>query len=117
MFPLDPDLDDLPPELRERQGPFFVLAVDPESGEVSGAYITRDQLASAFADRRRLAVTPGYAFIQVPGCSDVFCPGRKFGDLVMTSGLNIRFELGFTPRGPIALEPRAVRTAEATSVA
>jgi hypothetical protein len=49
----DPDLDDLPDELRERPGPFRVAGVDPETGEVVDGVVTRDELASAFADARR----------------------------------------------------------------
>jgi hypothetical protein len=52
-LPPDPDLDDLPDEVREHAGPFRVLGVDRESGEVFDADITRDELASAFADARR----------------------------------------------------------------
>ena len=52
-FPPDPDLDDLPPELREREGLFTVSGVDRETGERFDAQLTRDELASAFADRRR----------------------------------------------------------------
>ena len=50
-------------------------------------------------------VKPGFAFVRVPGYPDVFCPGSKFGDLVITRGLRIRFKLGFTARGSIALDP------------
>jgi tetratricopeptide (TPR) repeat protein len=50
-------------------------------------------------------VKPGFTFIHVPGYPDVFCPGTKFGDLVMTRRLRIKFRLGFTARGAIALSP------------
>jgi hypothetical protein len=49
-FPPDPDLDDLPAELREREGPFTVSAVDPDTGELFDAPVTRDEVL-----RRRLA--------------------------------------------------------------
>lgn len=52
LLPPDPDLDDLPDELREREGPFRVSGVDPDTGEVLDAVVTRDELASAFADAR-----------------------------------------------------------------
>lgn len=53
-------------------------------------------------------VKVGFAFISVPGFPDIFCPGSKFGDLVMQRGLRVRFRLGFTVRGPIAVDPTAV---------
>jgi hypothetical protein len=52
-LPPDPDLDDLPDELCEREGPFTVSGVDHETGERFDAQLTRDELASAFADARR----------------------------------------------------------------
>ena len=52
-LPPDPDLDDLPEELIQRQGPFTVSARDPDTGEVFRADITKDDLAAAFADARR----------------------------------------------------------------
>jgi hypothetical protein len=52
-MPLDPDLDDLPEELRERPGSFRIGGVDPETGERYEAPVTRDELGSAFADERR----------------------------------------------------------------
>jgi tetratricopeptide (TPR) repeat protein len=53
-------------------------------------------------------VKTGFAFIKVPGLPDIFCPGSKFGDLVMEPRLRVRFKLGFTARGPIALAPSAI---------
>lgn len=53
MFPPDPDLDDLPDELREREGSFRIEGVDPDSREVFDATVTRDEVASAIADKRR----------------------------------------------------------------
>jgi hypothetical protein len=55
LMPVDPDLDDLPAELREREGPFTVSAVDSDMGELFDAPVTRDEVAAAFADRRRYA--------------------------------------------------------------
>jgi hypothetical protein len=49
----DPDLDDLPDELRLHDGPFVIRGVD-EDGNVYEAPVTREHLASSFADRRRL---------------------------------------------------------------
>jgi tetratricopeptide (TPR) repeat protein len=66
---------------------------------------------------RVTAVKPGFAFIQVPGYSDVFCPGSRFGDLLMTPGLDLTFRLAFTPRGPLAVDPELVRAAETIPVA
>jgi tetratricopeptide (TPR) repeat protein len=51
-------------------------------------------------------VKPGYAFIQVPGYTDVFCPGSRFGDLVMAPGLEVTFTLGFAARGAQARDPQ-----------
>jgi hypothetical protein len=52
-LPPDPDLDDLPHELRERPGPFRVSGVDPDTGEVFDGDITKHELAAGFADARR----------------------------------------------------------------
>ncbi|HEX2461302.1 MAG TPA: hypothetical protein VHJ58_14250 [Vicinamibacterales bacterium] len=38
--PPDPDLDDLPRELAEREGPLVISGVDPEDGTHYAAYIT-----------------------------------------------------------------------------
>jgi hypothetical protein len=51
--PADSDLDDLPAEIAEHPGPFTISAVD-ENGVVWSATITREHIAAAFADRRRL---------------------------------------------------------------
>jgi hypothetical protein len=52
-LPPDPDLDDLPDELRERPGPFRVSGVDRDTGETFSGEISRDELAAGFADARR----------------------------------------------------------------
>ena len=51
-LPRDPDLDDLPDEVRLHPGPFTISGVD-EDGNVWSAPVTREQLAWAFADARR----------------------------------------------------------------
>jgi hypothetical protein len=48
----DPDLDDLPEELREQRD-LRIAGRDPETGEVYSQPITREDLGSAFADARR----------------------------------------------------------------
>ncbi len=48
------------------------------------------------------AVKTGYAFIDVPGYPSFFCPGSKFGRLVMKPGLKVRFEPAFNTKGPQA---------------
>lgn len=52
-LPPDPDLDDLPDELRERREPLWIEAVDPDTGEVERQPISREDLAAGFADARR----------------------------------------------------------------
>ena len=52
-LPRDPDLDDLPAELRRRHGPLLIQGRDPDTGELHESAITREQVASAFADARR----------------------------------------------------------------
>jgi hypothetical protein len=47
-----------PAELREREGPFTVSAVDPDMRELFDAPVTRDEVAAAFATNA-LAVYPG----------------------------------------------------------
>jgi hypothetical protein len=53
-LPRDPDLDDLPEELVEQHGPLWVSGVDPDTGEEYEAPVTREQIATGLADRRRL---------------------------------------------------------------
>jgi hypothetical protein len=52
-LPRDPDLDDLPEELVELQGGLRISGVDPDTGDVHAAPVTREHLAAAFADKRR----------------------------------------------------------------
>jgi hypothetical protein len=49
-----------------------------------------------------VAVKTGYAFIDVPGYASFFCPGSKFGRLVIRPHLKVQFEPAFTARGAIA---------------
>jgi tetratricopeptide (TPR) repeat protein len=49
-----------------------------------------------------VAVKAGYAFIEVPGYPRFYCPGSKFGGIILTQGLEVRFEPAFTARGAIA---------------
>jgi hypothetical protein len=52
-LPPDPDLDDLPPELAAAARPLTISGTD-EDGNVWDTPITKDELAAAFADRRRM---------------------------------------------------------------
>lgn len=52
-LPRDPDLDELPAELREHDGPLILTGSD-EHGNVWSGQVTREQVASALADGRRL---------------------------------------------------------------
>jgi Tetratricopeptide repeat len=48
------------------------------------------------------AVKVGYAFIDAPGYPSFFCPGSKFGRVIMRQGLSLEFEPVFTARGAMA---------------
>jgi hypothetical protein len=52
-LPPDPDLDDLPRELAERDGPLVISGID-EDGVHYAAFVTKEDLAAGFADVRRL---------------------------------------------------------------
>jgi hypothetical protein len=52
-LPRDPDLDDLPDELRLHPGPFRISGVDPDTGQVYSQPVTHEELGAAFADARR----------------------------------------------------------------
>jgi hypothetical protein len=52
-LPPDPDLDDLPRELAEREGPLVISGVD-EDGTHYAAFVTKDDLARGSADARRV---------------------------------------------------------------
>jgi len=51
-------------------------------------------------------VKAGYAFVNVPGYPSFFCPGSKFGSLVMREDLEIKFEPAFNAKGQIATNIR-----------
>ena len=57
------------------------------------------------------AVKAGYAFIDVPGYPSFFCPGSRFGRIVMRQGMHVQFEPVFTAKGQqadnVALLPSA----------
>jgi hypothetical protein len=53
-LPRDPDIDDLPDELRLHPGPFFVEGTDPDTAELHRQQVTQEELGAAFADARRL---------------------------------------------------------------
>jgi hypothetical protein len=53
-MPADPDLDQLPDEIADASGPLRIRGVDPETGEEYEQAITREQIAAAIAERRRL---------------------------------------------------------------
>lgn len=50
------------------------------------------------------ALRAGFAFVRVVGYPDVFCPGSKFGSLQVREGMKVKFRLGFSARGPVALD-------------
>jgi hypothetical protein len=53
-LPLDPDLDDLPPELEAHPGWMYFGFIDPKSGAVYPLRrITREEIAGILADERR----------------------------------------------------------------
>jgi hypothetical protein len=54
-LPRDPDEDDLPDIIRVHQGPYFIEGIDPDTGELIREPVSRQQLATAFATRRRVA--------------------------------------------------------------
>jgi hypothetical protein len=52
-LPVDPDLDDLPDEIAEAEGPLTLTGVDEDGNVISGP-VERIDLARGFADRRRI---------------------------------------------------------------
>jgi hypothetical protein len=52
-LPPDPDLDHLPAEVAEHDGPLVIRGTDPATGETYEQPINRDEVAAAFADARR----------------------------------------------------------------
>jgi hypothetical protein len=45
------------------------------------------------------SVKAGFAFVRSNGYPDFFCPGSKFGQIVMERDLRVTFTPGFTARG------------------
>jgi tetratricopeptide (TPR) repeat protein len=53
-------------------------------------------------------VRSGYSLIEVAGFPPILCPGTKYENLIMTKGLHIRFELGFSAKSAIAIRPKRI---------
>jgi hypothetical protein len=53
-LPPDPDLDDLPDEIAEAEGPLTLTGIDRETGEQVEGPVERIDLARGFADARRV---------------------------------------------------------------
>ena len=53
-LPPDPDLDDLPDEIAEAEGPLTLTGWDRETGERIEGPVERIDLARGLADRRRV---------------------------------------------------------------
>jgi hypothetical protein len=53
-LPPDPELDDLPDELVLAEGPLRIRGVDPETGETYETLVSREHVAAALAEQRRL---------------------------------------------------------------
>jgi len=51
-------------------------------------------------------VKAGYAIIESPGYPAFFCPGSKFGGLLMEPGLGVTFEPAFSAKGAVADRPQ-----------
>lgn len=53
-------------------------------------------------------VRAGFAFIESPGYESFFCPGSKFGGLLMKQGVEVSFEPAFSAKGAVADKPAAI---------
>jgi len=47
----------------------------------------------------------GYSFIESPGVQQIICPGSKYNGVLMVENLKVSFELAFTAKGPVAINP------------
>jgi tetratricopeptide (TPR) repeat protein len=104
-----------------------MLFLNREFTEAEKVFAESEQRNFAFEEARRLEFAPhdsnepsepmalvgrvvsvrsGYAFIRAPGYPDLFCPGSKFGSLMMRIGMEVSVGLGFSARGPIASDPQ-----------
>jgi tetratricopeptide (TPR) repeat protein len=66
--------------------------------------LTEDRTATISLVGDVSLVRVGYAFVHVEGYPDFFCPGSKFGDVVMERGLRLSFTPAFTARGNQAVK-------------
>jgi tetratricopeptide (TPR) repeat protein len=57
---------------------------------------------------RVVAVKAGYAFVEAAEYPRFFCPGSKFGGLLLTPGMKVSFEPAFSAKGAIADRPQAL---------
>lgn len=54
------------------------------------------------------AVRAGFAIIESPGYPTFFCPGSKFGGLLMERGVGVWFEAAFSAKGAVADQLRCL---------
>jgi tetratricopeptide (TPR) repeat protein/cold shock CspA family protein len=67
------------------------------------SFVTEDGGVPTRLSGSVLRLRAGYAFLRVEGgLPDIFCPGRELGALELQQGDSVTFELGFSPRGPVA---------------
>jgi integrase len=69
LMPVDPDLDDLPAELRQRDGPFTVSAVDSDTGELFDAERGPYHLRHTFATEALAAGVSIFELSRLMGAS------------------------------------------------
>ena len=55
-------------------------------------------------------VKAGYAIIESAGYPSFFCPGSKFGGVLMETGLEVTFEPAFNAKGAVADRPKIINT-------
>jgi tetratricopeptide (TPR) repeat protein len=69
----------------------------------------RDKINNTLELEGRVSgVKAGYAFIEVPGYARFFCPSSKQQGVVLQTGMQVGFKVGFSARGAQASEPFAV---------
>ncbi len=58
-----------------------------------------------------ISVKKGYAFIEITGYPDnIICPGSKWGVKVLKSEMEVKCELAFSAKGPVAVQPQEIKT-------
>ena len=62
-------------------------------------------LKQAFITGEVRSVQNGYSILDSKGYTTIICPASKYNSLVLVEGMNLKFQLAFSAKGALAIEP------------